>query len=136
MTFDLSSRIGRYLSGDFHYWAAATCSDWGNHKLKWFSEYVLDWLPCLRADGADGYFRIHLRRHKYLEVMSWALEWNRGMRVVGFVGATDAIEQVISSCPIQPSRIVHNQGNERLVFREHVALADEQDTLFSWQGFE
>lgn len=136
MTFDWSSRTGLFLTGDFHYWSSAPCSDWGNHKLRWFSESVLDWLPCLRADGADGYFRIHLRRHKDLAVMSWALEWNKGMRIVGFVGATEAIEHAISSCPMRPAGIVHDHGNERLVFREHVALADEQDSLFSWQGFD
>lgn len=136
MTFNSSSRTGLFLSGDFHFWTAATCSDWGNHKLKWFSEHVLEWLPCLRADAANGYFRIHLRRHKDQAVMSWALEWNKGMRVVGFVGATDAIEHVISSCPKGSSGIVRHHANERLVFREHVALADGQDSLFSWQGFE
>lgn len=136
MTFDWSSRTGRFLSGDFHHWAGAPCSDWGNHKLKWFSEYVLNWLPCLRADGADGYFRIHMRKHEDLAIMSWALEWNTGMRVVGFVGATDAIEHVISLCPIGTTGIVQDDGNERLVIREHVALSGEQDTLFGWQGFE
>lgn len=136
MTFDWTSKTGRFLSGDFHHWAAVPCSDWGNYKLKWFSELVLNWLPCLRADGADGYFRIHLRRHKDLGIMSWALEWNKGMRVVGFVGATDAITHIISSCPIETAGIVHDDGNERLVFREHVALDCAQDTLFGWQGFE
>lgn len=58
------------------------------------------------------------------------------MRVVGFVGATDAIEHVISLCPIGPPGIVQDDGNERLVIREHVALSGEQDTLFGWQGFE
>lgn len=90
----------------------------------------------MRADGADGFFRIHMRMHKTLQVMSWALEWNKGMRVVGFVGDPDAIASIVSSCPVDKARVVHDQGNERLVFREHVALADGQDQLFSWQGFE
>ncbi|WP_157201463.1 hypothetical protein [Massilia sp. Root418] len=136
MTYDWSSRIGLFLSGDFHHWYSAPCSDWGNNKLKWFSEYVFDWLPCLRADGADGYFRIHIRRHKELAMISWALEWNKGMRVVGFVGGTDAIRQVVSSCSVEPSGIIHDQDGERIVFHKHVALDGDQDLLFGWQGFE
>lgn len=90
----------------------------------------------MRAEGADGYFRIHIRRHKGLAVISWALEWNKGMRVVGFVGDTDAIRQIISSCPVQPSGIIHDQGDERIVVHKHVALAENSDLLFGRQGFE
>ena len=136
MTFDWSSRVGLFLRGDFHHWYSAPYSDWGSSKLGWFSEQVLDWLPCLRADGADGYFRIHIRRHKDLAVISWALEWNKGMRVVGFVGDTDAIRQIISSYPVKPSGIIHDQGDERIVIRKHIDLAENQDLLFGWHGFE
>ena len=136
ISFDTQTRTGRFLFGDFHLWSVAPYSDWGSLKMRWFAGQIQDWLPKLRADGAEGFFRIHIRRHKTLEVISWALEWNKGMRVVGFAGAPDEIASIVSSCPVEKPRVVHDYGSERLIFREHVALADEDDLLFSWQGFE
>jgi CBS domain-containing protein len=136
MTYDEEQKSGRFLVGDFHMLMAARRSNWGGAWLKWFEEHVSDWPSTLRADGAEGFFRIHLRKHKSTQVWSWALEWNKAIRVVGFVGETDLVKAVLAELPRPAPGIVHVQGNERFVLREHVPLNQEQDSLFCWDGFD
>jgi hypothetical protein len=136
-SYDASARRGNFLHEKFDLLAHVSQADWGNVKLRWFTEMTARWFPLLRADAADAYFKIVVRRRSKGErLWSWALEWNRTMRVVGFYGDDELVKSLIAQTPEVSASFVHQQEGETIIGRENVRLADEDDLLFDWADFE
>jgi len=107
-------------------------SDWGNAIQLAFMGAVVDWEPRVLAGTADGFFKIAVRRHPDIAVAcwSWALEWNENLRVVGFVGAPDAADNIVAAFPSVEHQSLRNSTNEVLRYRLETPLAEAEDRLF------
>ncbi len=104
------------------------CAGDDNNVHRTFMEKVLDWHPQFVATGADGFFRIAIRRNPSAVCWSWALEWNHNLRVVGFFGEREPLETLLQDVPM--TTVVDNP-NERIAFREEKVLDEKDDKLFS-----
>ncbi|MBJ9594140.1 HNH endonuclease [Burkholderia seminalis] len=112
--------------------ASASRSDWGSPSMRWFMSSVECWHPRIEGTTAHGFFRISIRRHpEGHPVWSWALEWNKSHRVVGFVGDSEAIVPVISSRPSPSGHAYAGTDGAIYRLREEVPLSPEEDILFA-----
>jgi len=136
ITFDRGTRRGGYWIGGFHPIMEAQRSDWGNAVHRGFMEAVVGWEPRVLAIGADGFFKVIIRRHPSAECWSWALERNQNLRTVGFFGDRTAAEAVVAGFPKLDLKTVA-QGPDRFVrYRLETPLPEEEDKLFLWQEWE
>src|SRR5436189_2134892 len=61
-------------------------SDWGNLRLREFADLTKSWIPRMWLYGADGYFRLIIRRRAATDALwSFAVEWNKSYRVLAFL---------------------------------------------------
>jgi hypothetical protein len=135
-SYDESEQTGRFLQEEFHLLASSSEVDWGSKRLRWFCDTTKGWTPVLRADIADAYFKIVLRRYGDERLWSWALEWNCSMRVAGLYGDSRLIESFVCQIPDAASAFVHEQGNEIFVARQSIPITTDEDMLFSWDDFD
>jgi hypothetical protein len=71
-----------------------------------------------------------VRRHPTAACWSWALEWNHNARIVGFVGESTTIQELVDQLtPPEQSVMRPSDGTTRGV-REEIPLAEESDILF------
>lgn len=128
-------RTGRYIVEGFQLVTWAGESNWGNVEMRWFENLTTSWRSILRADAAGGYFRIVLRQIDNEDLWSWALEWNKSLRVVGFFGNRQKVEEVTKAIPRAAPVFTHTEGNEKIVCREEIRLPKDEDFLFDWKDF-
>jgi hypothetical protein len=97
-------------------------------------EAVVDWEPrLLLTKGANGFFKVAIRRHPNAVCWSWALEWNQNYRVVGFFGEKGATEQLAKTFPALETVKLAQSGSDWVAYRKDVRLAEEDDKLFYWK---
>jgi hypothetical protein len=127
ITYDKKSGKGGFMPG-IHAWVIESRrSDWGNRVLRSFAELTKSWTPRVIGTGAEGYFRIAIRRDPSgAEVWSFALEWNQSFRIAGFFGDPQTVPVYVKALP---NMDMHRIGPE-LRFREEIALPPNEDTLF------
>ncbi len=132
ITYRDENKRGGKLPGQFFPILAAAKPDWGNTQKRWFMSATASWLWRVFAVGADGYFKIVIRRQaEGIDVWSWALEWNQNLRLVGFFGdpaRLDALEQEIPQLKFE--KLDHGP-NAWSRFRTEVPLSESDDELFS-----
>lgn len=133
LTYDRSSKRGGYWLGGFHPLMESIRSDWGNTINKSFMETVAAWEPRLLANGADGYFKVSIRRHPKAVCWSWALEWNKKYRIIGFFGERGPAEELVKTFPPLPITSIAEAPNRWTRCRSDMPL-DEEDKLFVWNG--
>ena len=83
ITYSNVTRRGGYWLGEFCPLHEAVRSDWGNPVHVGFMNAVATWEPRILAIGADGYFKVVIRRHPSAICWSWGLEWRSEERRVG-----------------------------------------------------
>ncbi|CAB3754015.1 HNH endonuclease signature motif containing protein [Paraburkholderia humisilvae] len=131
MTFQKESNLGGFAPGLFSPLAVVPRSDWGAARVRWFMRLVRDWRLRIQGVGADGFFRVIIRRHSADEqVWAWAVEWNRSFRVMGFAGNRDVIEGLLTQAPEQRAISVHRTEKEIIRLRAEEPLPLDQDDLF------
>ena len=89
-----------------------------------FADATRAWLPRVQAYAARGNFRITLKRmDTSTELWSFALEWNRTLRIVGTFG--DEVES-------HRFELVFSQmkGTPGERYREEIPLQRSEDDLF------
>ena len=109
ITYHEEERRGFWWEGGFHPIGHAFRSDWGNPLMRSFADKVIRWHPRVKANGADGFFRLSMRRHPHAACWSWALEWNRALRVIGICGDFQTAQTVRNTLPPLQYRTV-SQG--------------------------
>src|SRR6267378_3867902 len=62
ITYQRGGRRGGYWPGTFSPLLESVRSDWGNPTHQAFMKSVAGWAPCVLASGADGFFKIAIRR--------------------------------------------------------------------------
>ena len=133
ITFNHSTKRGGYWTGGFYPVMEAQRSDWGNSVHRGFMHGVVGWEPRVLAIGADGFFKVIIRRHPSAECWSWALEWNQKLRIIGFFGNRAAAEAVVAGFPKLDLQTVAQGPAEFIRYRLETLLPEEEDKLFFWQ---
>jgi hypothetical protein len=133
ITYNQETKRGGFWSGSFFPILEAIRSDWGNSVHRAFMDAVVNWEPRVRAIGADGFFKVVIRRHPTAVCWSWALEWNHKYRIVGFFGEQESMQTVTSTLPSLDVVTIAQGPNEYLCYHTEVALEEENDNLFAWE---
>lgn len=106
----------------------ALLQDWGNTLQISFRDRISSW-PNTRliARVADGYFKCLIRESPDEPCVAWALEWNKSLRVIGYVGEGKCVHSEWNKLDAPHFRSV----NPTLRYREEVRITEEEDTLFT-----
>ncbi len=130
ITYDKQSRIGYFWPGGFYPLSHAHGGDWGNPLQTGFMNAVVSWEPRFLGTTANGFFRTAIRRHPSAECWSWALEWNKSHRVIGFFGAEQSAQEIVDT--LEPLRLAEFRTGETstLRVRHETQLAEQDDVLF------
>lgn len=121
VSYDRQTQQGGGPTGVILPLSIAFKGDWGNAVLRSFQDQVTEWPFRVHALAADGYFKLFIRRKEGSELWGWALEWNRNLRLAGFLGEEAAVREVVASLP--PLR-------DKRGYREDVPLPEDEDRLF------
>jgi hypothetical protein len=127
ITYDESHRTGCVFPGVFSVVDDASRSDWGNPLQRAFSAISGVWDSRIEMIGADGFFRIAIRRDPTAaEAWSFALEWNRYLRYIGFLGNLSLVQAHVDKLPI----LDFTQVDATRRMRTLVPLDEADDRLF------
>lgn len=132
VTFNQEANRGGFWPEGFHPLSEAHHGDWGNSLQRAFMRAVVDWQPCLVGDTAAGYFRSIIRRHPTCECWSWAVEWNKNYRLVGFFGSREAAQETVHEFQAPRMTAIATRADSEIRFRNYDDLSDEEDSLFLW----
>ena len=132
ISYDSGKCRGYYWPDGFHPVMLARKEDWGNARIIAFADAVKTWQPRISATTAEGFFKLAMRRHPTAACWSWAIEWNRTARLIGFVGDQTVAEEAIASLPQLDTKVV-SQGPSLVVrLRPEQALDPSKDQLFAF----
>lgn len=134
ITFSQETKKGEFWQDGFHPISNEHYEDWGNIQHKAFMNAVVTWEPCLVGITADGFFKIIIRRHPHEECWSWALEWNKNYRLIGFFGDREPAQTIVNTFPSLET--ISTGGESSLRIRKHVRLDEKDDLLFVWNDGE
>ena len=129
ITYREKERRGLRWEGGFYLVAHAFRSDWGNSVMRGFADAVVRWERRVEANGAEGFFRLSMRRHPQAACWSWAVEWNCTLRVIGFFGDSATAQTVRNTLPTLRYRTVSQGPDETLRVRQEIPLGDDEDDL-------
>jgi hypothetical protein len=128
ITYDELNRTGGFLPGECGWVDGARRPDWGNPLQRSFASLTANWDSRIEGEGADGFFKIAIRRDPSgAGIWSFALEWNRNLRSIGFFGDLDRAQHHVNALsPLQFTRV---DPTRRM--RREVALDPAEDRLFT-----
>ncbi len=135
ITYNHDSKRGGFWLGSFFPVLEAIRSDWGNPVHRAFMDTVVNWEPRVLAIGADGFFKVVIRRHPTEVCWSWALEWNHKYRIVGFFGEQEPARTIANTFPPLEAVTITQGQNYYTRYRFELALEEEEDNLFKLEGF-
>jgi hypothetical protein len=128
ITYNAEQRTGGFIPGDIGFAMEASRSDWGNPTLRGFAELTKTWPPRVIGTGADGFFKIAIRREPAGSLLwSFALEWNAKYRIVGFFGEGERVQKHLDELPPLKWKRVDATWRQR----EEIALDPSDDILFT-----
>jgi hypothetical protein len=134
ITYNQKTKRGGFWLGSFFPVLEAIRSDWGNPVHRAFMDAVVNWEVRVLAIGADGFFKVAIRRHPAEVCWSWALEWNCKYRIVGFFGEHEQAQAVANTFPPLEWITLIKGHNYNDHYRFEVALEEEKDNLFELEG--
>ena len=132
ITYNPETRRGGFWPGYFIPVLEAIRDDWGNPVHMGFMRAVKEWELRLLFVGADGFFKMIIRRHPSEECWSWALEWNHNLRIVGFFCQEDAALKVKESFSPLNTVPIGKDNEGEFGIRRNIGLRKEDDRLFEW----
>lgn len=133
LTYDLETRLGGFWpDGGFFPVLASRRTDWGNPINVWFMNIVETWYERVVGHIANEHFRVAIRREPDFELWSFALEWNRSTRVIGFFGRQDRASEVAKEIPNLPMLPIGTAPDGGVLsMREEIPLSEIDDRLFT-----
>lgn len=134
LSYNPESNRGGFWVGGFYPLPEAIRADWGNPIHRAFMSEVRYWEPRLLAETASGYYKVAIRRHPDTECWSWALEWNRNLRVIGLFGNKGTSQAFVNGLPPLPLTKIMQNGEDWVAIRPDVGLDESEDVLFVWGG--
>jgi hypothetical protein len=134
LTYDTCTKRGGFWRGGCYWLMEARRADWGNPTMRAFMATVLDWEPRLVAIGADGYFKVTIRKSPSAATWSWGLEWNESYRLVGFFGDRAAAQREADRFPRIRMESIYETPTSFMRFSVDEPLNDADDLLFAVQS--
>jgi hypothetical protein len=115
----------------FGYFGSYPHRDWGNPQLVEISRRAQDLPRRVEIVTASGYFRCALRRaDPEGSPWFWALEWNKSLRLTGWIGDPQAPPPVFRDLPALDWIGLGERGGARTRYRLEIPLAETDDLLF------
>lgn len=105
-------------------------NDWGNEVFLHFMRLTREWRPRFNGVAAEGFFKVDLKRHPTDDLLSYALEYNKAFRSIGFVGAGDRVRFFMEQFPTLRMQPAFRAGDITYVRRRESPLDEAQDTMF------
>jgi hypothetical protein len=136
ITYNKDTKTGSFWMEGFYPLQVTPRSDWGNDVQVAFMKYVISWEPRWIGNGAEGYFKSAIRRHPESACWSWALEWNKNYRIIGFFGEFDVAKAVSDTFPRLKAQSVSSGPRHNLAYRIEKKLKESEDLLFAWDDGE
>lgn len=131
-SYDSAARRGGFPTGEWALLTVVRRGDWGNPLARWFERTVCGWSLKFHGIGASGFFKAVIRRRPDDPALwAWAVEWNRDMRVLGFVGSPEGIDELARLAPALPSEWQKTGADEWFSVRVEEPLAPDEDALFA-----
>ncbi len=131
LTFNPDTMGGLWPDGGFFPVAVARRTDWGNPIHLWFMKRVMEWHERMVGYFADEHFRVAIRRDPGSELWSFALEWNRSTRVIGFFGRQEPALAFAKEIPQLPMVVIGTSPDGGVYRgRSETPLAEVDDCLF------
>lgn len=130
ITFNDKTMTGFCWPGGYHPAFQSNYSDWGNITQVGFMKAVSNWELRFLGITANGFFKIIIRKHPTVACWSWAVEWNKCYRLVGFVGCRKTAEEVVKLIPELEWKIIKSDDKNCNYYREESKLKDFDDILF------
>lgn len=121
ITYNRQVRRGGGPSGCYAPLSIASKQDWENAVMQAFQHQVAGWAFRVHALIADGYFKLVIRRQEDAALWAWALEWNRNVRLIGFLGDEALVRSAVTELPPLPTS---------KDYRSEVSLPEDEDRLF------
>ncbi len=131
ITYDDEKKSGGYWIGEFMPLMSSARGDWGNPRMRAFSDVVASWETRFHGITANGYFKAMIRKHPSANCWSWALEWNKNYRVVGFFGEIEAAKAVAAGLPKLEMSTLAEGPDKYIHLRTETPLNEEEDNLFT-----
>jgi len=132
ITFNQETKKGGFWLGGFFPLIEAQHSDWGNTIHKAFMQTVYPWELKWIGNTANGFFKSIIKRNPNEFCWSWALEWNKNYRLIGFFGEQKPIESIVNTFSTLEMSPWIDCGKSKYRIRYDISLRDEEDLLFSW----
>ncbi len=126
LTYEEDKQIGHFWPGSFFCLKSSIRSDWGNEISKQYKALISNWEFRFNGIAAEDNFKCNIRKNLELECWSWALEWNQSLRLIGFFGKDESINEIVAGIKLPEPDIVLNGGR---LYREK-SLLDNEDDLF------
>lgn len=131
ITFNAEQRRGRRWPGEFIPLTLVRESDWGNSLLRTFQDLVEPWDHRVHGIAASGYFGVCIKKSPDPRgLWSWALEWNRTFRVIGFLGDEQSARDAAKRLRWPQSHTRRTGPNSTESVRLDERLPDAEDRLF------
>jgi hypothetical protein len=135
-TYDQAKRQGYWWPGAFHPILAVRKADWGNPRLKWFTDITANAATAFQGRTASGYYQVWIREmNSEVTLWAWAMEWNQNFRLIGCFGDEAAARELAKSMPALDMSVVSESGNNWVKVRVETPLVGD-DTLFRMIGDE
>ena len=131
VSFNDETMKGSFWPEGFHPAFQAAYSDWGNVEQIQFMKAVSNWQPRFLGITANGFFKIIIRKHPLVPCWSWAVEWNKSYRLLGFFGCRQTAEEIVCKIPKLQWQVLNQQQEMNQYYREEIKLNDNDDILFS-----
>ena len=94
-------------------------------------ELTTIWDPKVIMNGDEAFFRFVSRRKGTVDLWSWAVEWNRTMRVIGFYGELTLVKETVELLLQHKWQMLRSKPDGSYSRqREEIALPEGEDTLF------
>jgi hypothetical protein len=127
ITYEEVQRTGNTVPEEFLLVNIAGRSDWGNPVQRAFADFTSIWHSRVEGSIADGFFRIAIRRDSTgMDIWSFALEWNKSLRCIGFFGNSPGMETYV----FKLHKLVFKEVNDTYRSRRAIPLMEADDRLF------
>lgn len=132
-TYDSIKLTGSFWRGSFMPVLDTCNGDWGNVVNIDFMRKVKTWEPRFLISSDGLYFKAVMRKNPDYDNWSWALEWNKNYRLIGFFGDVAPVEEICKKFrKIEKIKVGRNKYGD-VSYHKEVKLNMSDDVLFKYQ---
>jgi hypothetical protein len=132
ITYDEKSRKGYFWVGSFIPVHIASANDWGNSIQMSFMNAVNDWKLRWHGIAAECFYKSIIKKHPQEDCWSWAIEFNKGYRAIGFFG-----DEKVANCVYQKFKVaklgsIMDSEENTVCYVQENSLDELMDIMFKY----